>query len=256
MISCFFMGGLGNQLFQLSAAYSLAKEVDDDFGIDITQDDGIQMPAAFYKDSFFKNINKINLNSENFETIYNEPSFSYNKIPHKKNVILRGYFQSEKYFEKYYDEICALFINYEIISKLKNNFKLENSLSIHVRRGDYLTKPSYHTNQNLNYYLESIKYIERLKNIDNIYIFSDDIKWCKENFNDSRIVYTENLTDYEELYLMSLCNNNIIANSSFSWWGSYLNLNENKIVIVPKTWFGTLFQGSWQDIYFKNNIIL
>ena len=250
------MGGLGNLLFQIATAYALSKEVNNDFAIDVNKGEFPQKHPSYYSDNLFRNIKKVDFNSCKFSTIYTEPFFSYKKIPLMSNIIIKGYFQSEKYFEKYYEKIYNLFIDNNLLSNLKDNFNLENSLSMHIRRGDYVNKPNYHANQPIDYYLNSIKYIDLRKKIDRIYVFSDDIEWCKKSFSDDRIIYVENLKDYEELHLMSLCENNIIANSSFSWWGSYLNRNEDKIVIAPKIWFGKDFVGDWQDIYYKNNIIL
>lgn len=256
MISCYLMGGLGNQLFQIATAYALSKDVNDNFGIDINQGHFTQKPASRYSDNIFINIKKINFKIISFTSQYSEPYYHYRKIPTLKNVLLNGFFQSAKYFDHYYNDLCNLFINNDILSRLKNKYLLENSLSLHVRRGDYLTKPNFHFNQSIDYYLGAIKYIDLKEKIDRIYIFSDDISWCKENFKDERLIFVENLEDYEELYLMSLCDHNIIANSSFSWWGSYLNRNSNKIVIAPKNWYGREFGGNWQDVYYKNNVIL
>jgi hypothetical protein len=256
MVSCYLMGGLGNQLFQIASGYALSREIHSDFGIDINQGHFTQKPALNYNYTVYYKINKIDLNSQKFSYIYNEPFFNYKKIPITNDILIKGYFQSEKYFDKYYDEVYDLIMHNYIVNNLKKAFSLINSLSLHVRRGDYLNKPNFHTNLPIDYYIEAIKYIDSKDKIDKIYVFSDDIKWCKENFTDNRMIYIDNLEDYEELYLMSLCSHNIIANSSFSWWGSYLNLNKNKIVIAPKNWFGKEFSGNWQDIYYKNNIIL
>lgn len=256
MISCYLMGGLGNQLFQISTAFALSKDVGDTLGIDFQHGDFTQKPAYFYYNILYKKIKKINLSDSKFDSFYQEPFFNFSKIPEKKNILIKGYFQSEKYFDKYYNEIYDLFVDDNILNDLKNKFSLNNSVSIHIRRGDYLNKPDYHPTQSISYYLDGIKYIESKYNIDKIYIFSDDIEWCKKSFFDSRCVFIEKMNDYEELYLMSLCEHNILSNSSFSWWSSYLNLNNNKIVVAPKKWFGKLFNGDWQDIYYKNNIIL
>jgi hypothetical protein len=256
MISCYFKGGLGNQLFQIATAFAFSKDVNDDFGIDLSQGHFTQKTASCYSDNVFKNIKKINFKTAGFTSQYSEPYYHYTKIPPIKNILLNGFFQSAKYFENYYNDICNLLINKGIVDKLKNNYILENSLSLHIRRGDYLLKANFHFNQSLLYYFDAIKYVDLIEKIDRIYVFSDDISWCKENFTDDRIIFVENIEDYEQLYLMSLCNHNIIANSSFSWWGSYLNTNSNKIVIAPKNWYGREFGGNWQDVYYKNNVIL
>lgn len=228
----------------------------DDFVVDFYKGDFTQKQASVYYDVLYKKINKINLNEIKFDNFYNERYFNYSKIPELKNTLIKGYFQSEKYFDKYFNQIYSLFIDDEIIDKIKQNFFFNNSLSIHVRRGDYLKKPDYHNILPVSYYLNGINYIEYKTNIDKIYVFSDDIKWCKNNLLDNRCIFVESMKDYEELFMMSLCEHNIIANSSFSWWGSYLNLNNDKIVVAPKQWFGFLYNGSWTDIYYKNNVIL
>jgi hypothetical protein len=100
--------------------------------------------------------------------------------------------------------------------------------------------------QTIEYYNKSI---EHLKDITDLFIvFSDDIEWCKNNIKSENIIYIQDEKDYIEIYLMSLCDNNIISNSSFSWWGAWLNRNENKIVIGPKIWFGSEIQHNTSDI--------
>jgi hypothetical protein len=138
------------------------------------------------------------------------------------------------YFYLYLNELYNLFVNEEIINNLKNKYKklLKNSLSLHVRRTDYLTIYPEFIKEN-DYYYDCIKKLENEKKIDNILIFSDDMQWCKENIKDDRITYIEGQKDYEDLYLMSLCENNVILDSSFSWWGQFLNKNEDKIVFRP-----------------------
>jgi len=103
-----------------------------------------------------------------------------------------------------------------------------------------------------DYYNRALAYIESKVQIDYILVFSDDIGWCKANFSDPRIKFIEGQPDYMDMYAMSGCNYNIIANSSFSWWSAYLNENENKIVCAPSGWFGFAFKEDWQDIYCEN----
>jgi hypothetical protein len=110
--------------------------------------------------------------------------------------------------------------------KIKYKYILKNSISIHVRRGDYLSEEFKGLLKNKEYYYNEIKKIDNQKNITNILVFSDDIQWCKENIIDKRIIYIEGQKDYEDLYLMSLCENNISSQSSFSWWAEFLNKNK------------------------------
>ena len=117
--------------------------------------------------------------------------------------------------------------------------------SIHVRRGDYVKHPNHHPVQTIEYYNKSVEMVGK---DTTIVVFSDDIEWCKKNFNIDNIIYIEDEKDYIELYLMSLCDNNIISNSSFSWWGAWLNTNENKKVIAPNKWFGSAINENTNDI--------
>jgi hypothetical protein len=258
MVTAKLLGGMCNQLFIISATYTLAKENNDECAFDFYHGTFTQKPAHAYKDILYNGLAEVDLLSVGFN-IYNEPHFHYRQIPYRPNMLLNGYFQSEKYFIKYRTDLLNIFKNKEIISVLSEKYKniLSNSLAIHVRRGDYLKLQHYHPCPTLEYYNNAIKYIDTQKEIKNILVFSDDINWCKSNFNDGRITFIENQQDYEDLFLMSLCENNIIANSSFSWWGAWMNENNNnKIVIAPKIWFGEVAKANWSDIYFEKTIIM
>jgi hypothetical protein len=115
------------------------------------------------------------------------------------------------------------------------------SVSIHVRRGDYVNNPKvneYHGSLQSDYYLKAIEVINNKVSDSKFYIFSDDIEWVRDNmFGDLNAVFVKTTSDEEDMYLMSKCKHNIIANSSFSWWGAYLNSNESKLVVAPVQWF-------------------
>jgi hypothetical protein len=132
-------------------------------------------------------------------------------------------------FYTFKDEIKNFCLDY--ISSIKQ--ENETLVSIHFRRGDYLQVSSL--NLSLNYYYEALKTIKTLLPNQTIkcLIFSNGMDWVKENFKPDNCVYVENLTRYQDMCLMSLCDHNIIANSSFSWWGAYLNQHVNKKVICP-----------------------
>ena len=117
--------------------------------------------------------------------------------------------------------------NYPFIGK-------EKTASIHIRRTDYVTSNGYHPVQPISYYEEALSHIE----YDKLVVFSDDVHWCRGNLGFDDMVFAEGNTDIEDLYLMSACNDNVVANSSFSWWAAWLNKNENKKVIAPSNWFG------------------
>jgi len=129
-------------------------------------------------------------------------------------------------------------------------------VSVHIRRGDYLKFPDIHPTVSLDYYIKAISDIKKRKDIKCVLVFSDDIQWCKTNFYADMIRYAEGLYDYEEMLLMSACTHNIIANSSFSWWGAYLNENPDKIVYAPKIWCGAKANHGWEDIYLPEMIIV
>jgi hypothetical protein len=250
MITTHLKGGLGNQMFQIATAYSLALDNNDEcafwFGNpNINQGN----TAKYYKTNVYKNIKEL---AEDHVLLINyiEPQFNYTPIPYQKDLVLQGFFQSEKYFKNHKKEVIKLFKHEDLISRIKFDFK--NSVSVHVRRGDYvidLFMQAYLPPQSIGYYNKALAFIDSKVQVDHIYIFSDDIKWCKENFKDKRITFVEEQPDYMDMYIMSKCEHNIIANSSFSWWGAYLNENENKIVCAPVNWFGFAFKDDWQDIY-------
>lgn len=179
-----------------------------------------------------------------------------------KILYIEGSFQNEEYFCDFIQEIRNdfRFIN---IEQDKINFSLgelmssENSVSIHIRRGDYL-QGDFHA-CDINYYRRAIKKMQQLIADPTLYIFSDDIAWCKNNLiGYDKIIFLDhnkNEDNYKDLYLMSKCKNNIIANSTFSWWGAWLNNNTEKIVISPEEWLPfhgikskQMIPSSWQVI--------
>ena len=233
------MGGLGNYLFQIAVTYSYSKQTGKKMLFDVNDIYTVHKPYNHYLNNIFK---KIEFNTINdFHIILPEKTFNFNEIPViEGNVKLNGYFQSEKYFIDVREDILNLF---EIDEDTKtylfdkySNLLSGNTCSIHVRRGDYLKLPDFHPTQELSYYIESYNIIgEEI----NYLIFSDDIEWCYENFNFIKNkTFISGNTDYQDLYLMSMCDDNIIANSTFSWWGAWLNKNTTKRVISPKKWFG------------------
>jgi hypothetical protein len=253
------IGGLGNMLFQIATTYSLSLRDNKEFFCDSNMTIIPHHHYSHYKDNIFRKI-KFKNNVEDLDSFYSENGFNYNPIPKfTGNVRLRGYFQSEKYFLDYRNEILDLFEpNEETKIKIDDffsEFSNKRTCSIHVRRGDYVGIQNYHCLQEIDYYKKSIEMI----GIDTTFlIFSDDIDWCKDNFYflDNKIFIT-GFSDHEQLYLMSICNDNIIANSTFSWWGAWMNKNDNKKVISPKKWFGDSNQHlNVKDVYCNNWLII
>ena len=196
----------------------------------------IKLPKQSIISNFYVLLNKIKNKLSGNNQVLKRDSYDENKI------IYDGYWHDLKFFD---EETIDLFefnndigsINVEHINK----FSKYNSISVHIRRGDYMNNASVYGNIcTKEYYEKAIHYFnEKFEN--NFFVFfSDDIIWVKENFNLSNALYIDNNKkdkSYIDMYLMSKCNHNIIANSSFSWWGAYLNRNKNKTVIMPSKWY-------------------
>lgn len=232
------MGGLGNQMFQIAAATSLAIDNNDEavfnFSSCFTPLQG--NPSSKYKNNIFKNIK----NSEDIisEYKYTETSHKYTQIPYAKNLLINGYFQTEKYFYKNKQQIIDLFfINENDIDFLKDKYKNINfnkTVSIHVRRGDYLKFSETHPVCEIDYYKMAIEFFP-----DSDFLFvSKDMEWVKNNFRGNNIFYCHNDNEVLDFTIQTICAHNIIANSTFSWWAAYLNKNKNKKIIAPSQWFG------------------
>ena len=257
-VSVNLMGGLGNCLFQIATAYSISIRDSKKLICQKHNTSLVHEPLNHYLDNIFRKINFEEL-VPNAPT-YREPSFNYNEIPKTNNdLILNGYFQSEKYFLDYKNEVLELFdINIKIKSRLQSKYKNvlgKKTCSLHIRRGDYVRLSQFHALQPIDYYQNSVNIIgEEYEYL----IFSDDVEWCKNNFSFIKNKhFIEGNTNYEDLYLMSICDNNIITNSSFSWWGAWMNKNETKKVIAPKVWFGEKNSHlNTKDIYVKNWVII
>lgn len=274
MIIVKLIGGLGNQLFQYAIAKKIAIQQNVKVILDVTPFEKYKLHKyslehfAFYKrfattdnlmlfnfikakglkKLYYKILRKINL-----VVIIEEKQLNFDKsifIKAKKNTYLNGYWQSEKYFSDIRDIILKDLVISKPLQgknlKFANEIKSVNSISLHIRRADYVTNKEtekVHGVCDLNYYRKAIEYISNKIQNPVIYLFSDDINWAKENLKTTiaiNFVEHNNVdTNYEDLRLMSLCKHNIIANSSFSWWGAWLNENPDKIVIAPKRWLNT-----------------
>ena len=266
MIYFTLRGGLCNMMFQIAAVTSLAldKKTKPSFGnleqqLNYLNNENhfnpkLKHSSEYRKLNFFNDM--ITEKSPKNVKIYSYP-FHYEKIEIEgDNAILDGFFQSEKYFKNNEKEIRELFkptkeITEKIESKYGDILKNNETTSIHVRRGDYVRNQNHHPVLKMGYYNEAIKLTKN--KTDKYLVFSDDILACKEMFKGDDFIFIENEKDYLELYLMSMCNNNIIANSSFSWWGAWLNQNENKTVIGPKKWFGINYSNMKSDDIIPND---
>ena len=237
--TCNLEGGLGNQLFQIFTLISYSIKNKEPFSfLNLKNLPGGVTPRTTYFDNFLKTLKPYLLDTLPEMEVYQETEFGYNEIPPLEgNICLRGYFQSYKYFEKYFDII------YKLLEIEKTKIHLNSiDTSMHFRIGDYKSLPECHPILNYTYYENALNYL----NSKNVLFFCENcdiddvniiINKLKLKFHDINFLRAENLTDYQEMVLMSCCNHNIIANSSFSWWSAYFNSWKNKIVCYPSLWF-------------------
>lgn len=272
MIVMRLKGGLGNQMFQYALGRRLAIDHNTDlmldtasyhydrlrvyrlgvFNIKASASDSLPFVAT---DSRFKYVNHI---LQKVKSLFGKPyqiikekgfPFDPTILDCSDQAYLDGFWQSEQYFDSVAQIIRDdLQLKTPIAGELKTLAEqikaTPNSVSLHVRRGDYVSNPvttAFHGVCGVDWYMQAADMMsERLVN-PTFFVFSDDYEWAKANLNfQTNAVFIKPSPDGQEcndLHVMSLCQNNIIANSSFSWWGAWLNSNPNKIVIAPKVWF-------------------
>ena len=228
------MGWIGNQMFQYASLHGIASNRGFEFCIppnDQTRTFNYSL-FKFFKMTNCKNIQYINSKTYSVNSIYNGETcgFEFNEQLFNEcpdNVNISAYLQTDKYFYHIKEKIIEDFT-------FKHEFEkpFEKYISLHVRRGDYVHQPQYHPVCSVEYYSQALEII----NDDlPLVVFSDDIEWCKQNIKAD--YYSEGSPANRDLYLMTKAEHNIIANSTFSWWGAWLNENNNKVV-APKQWFG------------------
>lgn len=247
------LGRLGNQMFQIATAVSFAFDNNSDFVVSLERGifkslDGTEYPPTLYKNNIFRYIKFVDT-LDNFDT-WNEKNYSYEKIRHdfSKNLLLNGYFQSEKYFKHNRQLIADLFRPTDEIKRSINEKYgelLDNSVSIHIRRGDRLKLTNIMPLCDVDYFKKALLFFHDIKNV---LVFSDDMEWTKKTFTDKNFHIIEGEPDYMDLYIMSMCTNNIISNSTFSWWAAWLNKNPDKLVISPKQWFADEYEHNIDDL--------
>lgn len=186
-----------------------------------------------------------------FRKVITEPSFSYNpEIVNKTpdEAYLLGYWQTEKYFKEVSsvirDDFTPLKTFSSVFQRCEEKIANQVTASLHVRRGDYVSDPRYQKKYltcSLTYYKRAINKLRETSSDLNVYVFSDDIEWARNELVDcqslSFVGREDDLTDLEELILMSKCNHHIISNSTYGWWGAWLNQKPGKMVIAPFQWF-------------------
>lgn len=271
MITVLLSGGLGNQMFQYAAAKALAMRLNTPLYFDsYTLDKKTQATKRNLELDIFdiriekrntikgKLLNKIFPYAQKHRKLFSlfgfftdtaailyQPSFEQLK----GNITMLGNFQNEQYFKSIKDDLRRDFTikkpltgqNLDLADKIKRT----NSIAIHIRRGDYITNKGAAMNFvtcDKVYYANAIDRITKAVSNPELFIFSEDFEWIKENLNFGNypvtfIDWNKNKDSYIDMQLMSLCKHNIIANSSFSWWGAWLNTNVDKIVVAPARWF-------------------
>lgn len=264
IISCEVIGGLGNQLFQI--ATTLATGWDNDYDPifpALDSSPSLLTPRPVYWDTIFKEVNTKPADLfNNYEKYPELTERAFTPIPLKSSHIkLTGYWQSAKYFSAYRKRLLTLFqlpasLQQYVDEKFYNLIHGHKGpiVSIHLRLGDYLVIDGFMhlwKDEFKHYYATAISLFPE----NTLFVvFSDDLPYAQDffikNFPERKAVFPKD-SDYIELYLMAKCDHNIIANSTFSWWGAYLNDNPEKIVIAPKEWTVTNGKG----VYFKDYLL-
>lgn len=282
IVSCYLMGGLGNQLFQIftTIAYGISSQSTIIFPYSEVLTTGRDRPT--YWDSFLAQL--INFTTIKKSCIYNhddpykfikykEASFKYNPIPIVENreIMLFGYFQSYLYFEhikstifsmihldvqknKIREEFSQLFARKTVDSPIRN-------ISMHFRLGDYKNNPNIHPIMPFEYYSNALGHTISKTDSRNIFRV---LYFCENEDNDyvnsiisllsmsysfiEFIKVNDNIADWKQMLIMSCCDDNIIANSSFSWWAAYFNEKPDKIVCYPHVWFGREVNNNTEDL--------
>ncbi len=268
MVVAKIMGGLGNQMFQYALGRSIALKTAQDLKLDIsffTKQKLRNYELGYFKiDENFTSAREAKLLSgeglintvkrrlripiKKPKSYFAEDIFGYfyeELLDKTTSIYLDGYWQNERYFRDVKSTLFEDFALKDEISTIAQFYlaeiKSSNSVSLHIRRGDYVTNQhtnSFHGTCGLSYYEEAVRYIEKQVDVPKYFIFSDDIAWCKQNFEFLQDkIFIENTSSIEDLELMKNCKHNIIANSTFSWWGAWLGDFVDKIVIAPKQWF-------------------
>jgi hypothetical protein len=274
MITCNLMGGLGNQIFQIFATISCAINCRYQFkflNVDSLGGGPSTLRYTFWN-TFFNRlkpflVDNINIHPNN---VIREKGFTFNRLnindyQKEEDIMLFGYFQSYKYFQENYQIICRLIglqqIKDNLLIKVNlNEDSFKNVISMHFRIGDYKKIQHIHPLMSKEYYLRALNHIKantKNNNYKILYFYEKDdnddviqiINYLQNIFKEYEFQSVNNdLEDWEQLLLMGCCHHNIIANSSFSWWGAYFNSHKDKIVCYPSIWFGPSVPNNTDDL--------
>lgn len=275
MVISHILGGIGNQMFQYAAGRALSLSSAQQLQLDLSDFSKYRLHNGYELSRVFN----VTAESASESTMHEmlgwranrwskrvlrrpqfarlrgrrftvEPHFNYwpDFVNLKSDCYLYGYWQSEKYFKAFKNDIRRDFTFRQPLSGLNGELALEmantQSVSLHVRRGDYVSNIKNSKVLEVcsaEYYRKAIEYVTERVEHPVLYVFSDDLEWVKQNLSMGlSCVYVDHnrkADSYRDMQLMSLCRHHVIANSSFSWWGAWLNANAEKLVIAPKSWF-------------------
>lgn len=241
MIFSTIQGGLGNQMFQVACGVSHAMDISSQYYIDynceFTPNQGC--PASTYRHSIFKNIPVKTI--PNGLTQFNENGIGFNTIPKTDNLFLNGYFQSWKYFDHNFEILIELFhLPPEYVNealRILEHFGVNNLNfnCIHVRCGDYTKFQNVFHLLDREYYQKGTQFLEKY-NLPTI-VVTDDMEYARSVITTQKCIYISNQSELVDFALLYLCKNIVIANSTFSWWASYLSREFKENVVFPNKWF-------------------
>ena len=233
-------GQLGNQLFQIAATLGTARLNHCDF----------VLPPWKYSEYFENRLPE--QAAIHYDCVYEEPDFSYLPITVKESTSISGYFQSQRYFEhcmqelRYYLMPNATF--QQTIEEYRKKYQLDipqrRTCSLCVRRGDYIGNPRFVDLSKTDYYVNVMK---MMPSDTKWIIFSDDVEWCRiyfsnELFAEYELTFIDLIPELLTMFLIASCENHILANSTFGWWGAWLNTSQKKRIIAPGVWFSSVVQ--------------
>lgn len=254
-----FNGGLGNQMFQYAFYLRVKQKYPlSVFCFDVTHAAdchcGYELDEVFYIDSYKKARRYRRIERhwpellDMFFNVRQKNSLEYDpSIISSHGLLLnyQGFWQSEKYFFSIKEKVRKAFsFRTERLNEKTKSFLLllheSNAVSVHVRRGDYVLESEQRGLCSMSYYEKAMSFIKERVEKPLFVFFSDDVDWVKDSIkcdNSVYVTWNHGNDSWQDMYLMSQCKHNIIANSSFSWWGAWLNSNQDKIVVTPTPWF-------------------
>ena len=271
MITCNLMGGLGNQIFQIftTISYAIKSRNKFQFLAQETLGGGSCTLRYTFWNTFFSSLKPFLIKNLPPVNVIRENGFTFQELPVESmvgtNVLIHGYFQSEKYFKDQYEMICRLIglemLKQSVLDALRLNKEyLNNTISMHFRLGDYKKLADFHPIATPKYYENALNHFSSKfpeERFTILYFCEDQdvrevqetIKNLENTFPKYKFTRGDNtLPDWQQMLYMSLCRHNIIANSSFSWWGAYFNAHENNIVCYPSVWFGPTANINTKDL--------